>query len=397
MSRNNLYSFVYALPSQLVFFIVFFSALCLSTLNVSALVNNGENKALFLPISQSATFNVHFLVKEAKPLPRTSILLNIGYDGSHFFGWSAANKSQRTVEGELKKKLAKIFGNINPECVIVEGCSRTDKGVHAQSMVAQAYAITPTALEATRTGLCYYPCQPSIPGKRYPHPRNSTDSTECFLPIVATASKIGFALNRMSGDDLRIFAVAPSPTRREDDIPFHPTLHARRKTYQYTISTGGMADPIRRKRVWHAGKVDDNLFLERMQDAAQLLQGEHDFTAFSCTPKGPQDRKRRKGSDFNGTCDLASIQITTIDYRWRDTREISITITGDRFLYKMVRMLVGTLVAVGMGAITSSQIQSALVSGERLPTHIVECAPPHGLALQHVDLDAAIEWEPVNS
>ncbi|GAX21410.1 hypothetical protein FisN_28Lh103 [Fistulifera solaris] len=264
-------------------------------------------------------------------------------------------------------------------------------------MIAQAYAITPAALEATRMGLCPYPSQPSIPGKRYPHPWNSTDSTECFVPIAATASKIGFALNRMSGDDLRIFAVAPSPTRTGDDVPFHPTLHARLKKYQYTISTGTIADPIRRKRVWHVGKVDDDLFLSRMQDAARLLQGSHDFTAFSPTPKGPQDRKRRKESDFNGACDLASIQIARTDYRWRDTSEITITITGNRFLYKMVRMLVGTSVAAGIGAITPFQIQSALVSGERLPTHIVECAPPHGLVLLHVDVDGETEWEPVNS
>ncbi|GAX25623.1 hypothetical protein FisN_28Hh103 [Fistulifera solaris] len=379
-------------------FVIFLSAFWLSTLHVLALVSNGENRALSFSTLQSATFDPTCLEKGANQLPRTSILLKIGYDGSHYFGWSAANKSQRTVEGELKKKLAKIFGNLDPECVIVEGCSRTDKGVHAQGMVAQAYAITPSALDATRVGLCpYYPGQPSIPGKRYPHPWNNTDSTECFVPILATASKIGFALNRMSGVDLRIFAVAPSPTRSRDDVPFHPTLHARLKTYQYTISTGTIADPIRRKRVWHVGKVVDDLFLDRMQDAARLLQGAHDFTAFSPIPKGPQDRKRRKESDFNGTCDLASIQIAPTDYRWRDTREITITITGNRFLYKMARMLVGTFVAVGMGAMTPSQIQSALVYGERLPTHIVECAPPHGLVLQHVDLDARIEWEPVNS
>lgn len=364
--------------------------------NVSALVIGADSNPLHPPKIESSALQGRYDEKGPSTIEKRSILLKIGYDGSHFSGWSAANKSQRSVEGELQKRLAKILGNLSHECVIVEGCSRTDRGVHAEGMVAQAYAITPAAMEAARMGSCPFPNQPSVPGKRYPHPWNTTDSTECFVPIMASTTKIGFALNRMSGDDLRIFAVAPSPIQI-GDVPFHPTIDARWKTYQYTIATGSLADPIRRKRVWHLGKIDDERFVERMQDAARLLQGVHDFTAFSCTPKGSQDRKRRKGTDHDGVCHLDSIQCIQTDYTWRDNQEYTITITGNRFLYKMVRMLVGTLVAAGMEEITESQLETALISGERLPNNSIECAPAHGLVLERVDFDAAIAWEPVNS
>lgn len=324
---------------------------------------------------------------------RTSILLKIGYDGLYFKGWSAANRSQRSVEGELKKRLAKIFGNLSPDCVIVEGCSRTDKGVHARGMVALAYALTPAAMKAAMTQT--YINQPSIPGKLRPHPWNSTDSTDCFVPIQVPNSKIGFALNRMSGDDLRIFAVASSPPAFAN-VPFHPTIHARWKTYHYTVSTGLMADPIRRKRVWHVGQVnDDECFLQLMKDAASVLQGLYDFTAFSCSPKGPDDRKKRRNNEnYNGVCQVGSINVTSCNYQWRDTREYTISIKGDRFLYKMVRMLVGAIVAVGMNDVKEFELTAALQSIERPP---FACAPAHGLVLDHVDFDTLIEWEPVNS
>lgn len=382
----------YRIFCSLCFFFFILSTFSLFTVNVSAFAIGADRNSLPRDEISVVERSPHVEKEPNKKLERTSILLKIGYDGSYFSGWSAANKSQRFVEGEIKKRLAKIFGNLSPECVIVEGCSRTDKGVHARGMVAQAYAITPAALEATRMGSCHYPDQPSIPGKRLPHPWNSTDTTECFVPITASINKIGFALNRMSTDDLRIFAVAASPA--SGDLPFHPTINARWKTYRYTISTGSLADPLRRKHVWHVGKVDE-CFLERMKDAASVLQGVHDFTAFSCTPSGPQDRKRRK-ENHNGVCHLCSIEIASTDYTWRDTQEYTIAVTGDRFLYKMVRVLVGALVLIAMEDGATSKLQDALQSGERPPNGFL-CAPAHGLVLESVDFDTSIDWEPVNS
>lgn len=167
----------------------------------------------------------------------TSFLLQIAYEGRRFKGWSGANAKERSVQQELQKRLAKLFNNLDPALVVVEGCSRTDKGVSAHTLVAQLYALKSTTTTTTM--------QSSIPGKRLPHPRTAYNLGEdnCFIPVRVPLSKIGFAMNRMSPEDLRIMALAPVPTT-DTQLPFHPTLNVISKTYRYTITTGSLYDAL---------------------------------------------------------------------------------------------------------------------------------------------------------
>ena len=127
----------------------------------------------------------------------TSALLRISYDGSRFTGWSSANSGNqqtqklslsrlsrkqrrrgvmgdipqqggfvRPVEGVIRDNLARIFGNVDPKRIVVEGCSRTDRGVHAQGMIAQVYCLKEGVLEALEANYETIYC--SIPGKRKP-------------------------------------------------------------------------------------------------------------------------------------------------------------------------------------------------------------------------------------
>ena len=171
--------------------------------------------------SSSKQFGV---TRGIRPGAATSALLKISFDGGRFSGWSAANSNHkaqnvsslstltrnqkhaprsssrrrnrrihglyalrgrpRSVEEILRVNLAKVYGNVDPSLVVVEGCSRLDKGVHAESMVALIYCLD----ETWHLGVGL-----SIPGKRLPHPRNSTDST-CFRALPMSTEKLGFTL-----------------------------------------------------------------------------------------------------------------------------------------------------------------------------------------------------------
>lgn len=367
-----------------------------------------------------------------KELLLTSFLLHISYDGARFTGWSSANDDGnngtavaptrrrsrkqrrrssgfvRSVEGVLRSNIAKIYGNIDPQRIVVEACSRTDKGVHARGMVAQIYCVTPevvsflssaqgsngTELFVINSDYSDWVGQPSIPGKRCPHPRNATDSTSCFTPVPVPLSKLAFALNRMCFE-MCIMAVAPSPCPvNAHGSPFHPTRSAKHKTYQYTLSTGPLHDPIQIHRLWHHQTA---FHLDRMQQACSVLEGTHNFAAFQGAPRGPDDRRKRLHQ--NTTCTLTSIKLDAArDSLWFEktaTYNVIVHITGDRFLYKMVRFLVGALVAVGTGKSSLSDLEQALRDGKRPVSW--ECAPACGLVLQHVEFDEVVEWQAATS
>ena len=197
-------------------------------------------------------------------------------------------RRRRNVEGVLKENLAKLFGAVDPNTrIVVEGCSRTDKGVHASCMIAQVYCLKSdynNDSSNNRTVIC---------GKRIPHPATPTDDL-CFevLPMNQNLSKIAFSLNRMSPPDIQITGISPTPylDRTNNTGPFltgnvnnngekttknifHASLSSKSKTYEYRISTGCIYDPCFRKMVWHVGSSDLNI--EKMKDACDLFQGTH--------------------------------------------------------------------------------------------------------------------------
>ena len=151
---------------------------------------------------------------------QTCALLKISYDGARFSGWSASgdtsppnqsmtmtrpkdaprsgnrrrnyrihalNSGQpRSVEGVVRANLAKVYGNMDPDHIVVEGCSRLDKGVHATALVALIYGLSTKDRGSFSQGR-------SIEGKKLPHPRNSTDET-CFMPLPMSIDKLGYTM-----------------------------------------------------------------------------------------------------------------------------------------------------------------------------------------------------------
>lgn len=380
----------------------------------------------------SASRNPH---QQLSTLPLTSALLRVSYDGTRFTGWSAANDSKpglgtnsssgrvtgrrrgrsriepplrgnvRSVEGVLRKNLAKLYGNLDPQCIVVEGSSRTDKGVHARSMMAMIYGLNQTAIEKSPDGTGR-----NISGKRTPHPANATDSS-VFLPLPMNMTKIAFALNRMLPPDIRIMGIAPIPNIPNKVVGahstvFHPTLSAIAKTYVYTFSVStrlSVPDPTTRRWVWHtktARNQAKEFDIEKANQACQMLQGTHNFSAFQGAPRGLTDKQKRLDCPRDTICTLQSVTVKKLDNEDNlhfepASPQYILTITGDRFLYKMVRLLTGAIVEIGNGRLELDELRLALERGERSISF--QCAPAHGLKLHNVDYNIRIDWQPLHN
>jgi tRNA pseudouridine38-40 synthase len=171
------------------------------------------------------------------------------------------------------------------------------------------------------------------------------------------ADKLAAALRAGLPDAIQIVSIRAVPPS------FHARFSALGKTYVYHLRLGD-ADPFQRPYVW---VVPPNIDLGTMAKAARILRGRHDFKAFSA---------------FNGTeRDTTVRTLRRLDVIRRGA-SVRITAEADGFLYKMVRSLVGALVAVGEGRLTPAQIEGLLGSAVRTP-HVIT-APPQGLFLERV-------------
>jgi tRNA pseudouridine38-40 synthase len=153
---------------------------------------------------------------------------------------------------------------------------------------------------------------------------------------------------------------------REVPETFHARFSAKSKVYEYRIHLGD-ADPFTRPYAWPILKPVD---LVAMRKAASVLKGRHDFRAFAAT-NGVEPGEKA------GT--VRNLQRLEVVARGRSLR---VTAEADGFLYKMVRSLVGALVAAGQGKLTAAQIRVCLSSGAR--TAQILTAPPQGLFLRRV-------------
>ncbi len=172
-----------------------------------------------------------------------------------------------------------------------------------------------------------------------------TDST---LPV----EKIPPALNSLLPKDIFIKNAEIVP------LDFHARFHAKSKTYSYLIISG--RSPLRARYAWEFYQPLD---LERLKIAGKLFLGKRDFNHFCHT------------YEKNGFCQITSIRIK------KSGDETKIKITGDRFLYKMVRRIVGAMVAYAGHRLTQKEIKSALAGKRHRP---FQTAPANGLILESV-------------
>lgn len=222
------------------------------------------------------------------------VKLIVAYDGTNYHGWQIQDNGI-TIEEILNRELSRLLD----EDIHIIGASRTDSGVHALGNVA-------------------------------------VFDTETRIP----AEKISFALNQRLPADIVIQASSQVP----DD--FHPRFCDTIKTYQYRIWNSRFPNPLVRL---YSKFVYYKLDMEKMQQAANYLIGEHDFKSF-CSARTQVESTVRHVTDIRFT---------------REGSMIIMEIKGYGFLYNMVRIIMGTLLKCGMGMYPPEQVKEILEAKDR--------------------------------
>lgn len=180
--------------------------------------------------------------------------------------------------------------------------------------------------------------------------------TESTVP----PERFALALNTYLPRDIRVLKSEQAP----DD--FNARYSAKRKKYRYSAFIADISLPLKdRYALWLQGMPD----IEAMKKAAEIFVGEHDFKSFSST-----------GSEVKTTVRT----IYSLDVK-EDNGDITIEVCGNGFLYNMVRVIAGSLFAVGYGKTTINALIEAL-SGAKRP-NVCTTLPAQGLCLVSVDYD----------
>lgn len=181
--------------------------------------------------------------------------------------------------------------------------------------------------------------------------------TNSNIPV----EKIPIALNTKLKKSIRILSA------EEVDEKFHSRLTCKKKTYRYIINNSEYGTAIYRNLETH---IPMKLNIEKMQEAVKYFEGEHDFKAFKAS----------------GTSSKSSVRtIYKADVLQMPNDRIYIELTGNGFLYNMVRIIAGTLVDVGIGKIESKEIDTIIKSEKR--ENAGKTLPPQGLYLVKVEYE----------
>ena len=275
------------------------------------------------------------------------ILLTVAYDGTGYSGFQAQKSGVPTIERELNRALTELTGAATE----VSGASRTDAGVHALCNLA-------------------------------------VFDTESRIP----PEKFANALNVRLPDAICV------QDSREVPSDFHPRFCDTVKTYDYVIYNAKFPSPRRRRYSFYSYTPFD---VDRMREAAQYLVGEHDFKSFcsihtqaltttrtvtqiEVIEKPCGEEKTAEAAASGAPCPSGTETGETQRRggparREISPREIVIRVSGTGFLYNMVRIIAGTLMEVGRGAIPPEQVRSILEARDR--SKAGPTAPPEGLTL----------------
>ncbi|MEG2583706.1 MAG: tRNA pseudouridine(38-40) synthase TruA, partial [Oscillospiraceae bacterium] len=219
-----------------------------------------------------------------------NIAMRIMYDGSNYHGWQR-QKNAITIQEVVEKALSETLS----EEIQVNGCSRTDAGVHALEYIMNF-------------------------------------GSETCIPI----DKIPYTLNYKLGNDI---SVVDSWQVSKD---FHARFSSHGKEYVYKLWNSKLMNPFECKYSWH---IPYKLNIESMIECAKYFIGTHDFAGFKGT----------RGDQITTVRTIRKCHVEIDPFR---TESISITVEADAFLYNMVRIIVGTIVAVGFGRIKPTDIQT---------------------------------------
>ena len=172
------------------------------------------------------------------------------------------------------------------------------------------------------------------------------------------AERFAYAVNPLLPEDIVVL--------KSEEVPqdWHPRYQNSVKTYEYRILNREMPDPLKRKYTWH---VSFPLDIDKMREAAEHLKGQHDFRSFCSVHTAVKTTVRT---------------IYTLDIV-KSGDEIIIRISGNGFLYNMVRIIAGTLAEVGRGFRTPEDVRDLLTAKEREQAGAT--APPQGLTLIRIE------------
>ena len=145
---------------------------------------------------------------------------------------------------------------------------------------------------------------------------------------------------------------------------FHSRYSVKSKKYRYTINNSQYGSAIYRDMEYH---FPFNLDVNKMQEASKYFEGEHDFKAFKAS----------------GTSSKSSVRTIYKAEIIKNEDRIYIELTGNGFLYNMVRIISGTLVDVGTGKIKPEEIKDIIESKERIRAG--KTLPARGLCLMEVN------------
>lgn len=239
----------------------------------------------------------------------------IEYDGSTAFGWQKQNHCssvQQFIEEAIEKS--------TKERVDIFAAGRTDSGVHALAQVAHFDL-----------------------------------SEECSPRILMRSINHFLRPNKIVITDCQIV---------DDD--FHARFSAKKRYYRYLILNRTAPSVLNENRAWH---IRSKLDIEKMQQAANLILGVHDFTSFrtiDCQAKSPIKT-------------LSQINIH------REGEMVIIDLSAPSFLHHMVRNIVGTLVPIGLAKLPVAEISNILQAKNRCKAGVT--APAYGLYFSRVDYE----------
>lgn len=242
-------------------------------------------------------------------------VIELAYNGTNFSGWQIQPNAP-SIQQEIEHKIARLLGN---QAVLVVGCGRTDSGVHAHYFVAHI-----------------------------------------DLPIEIDVKEFTYKLNKMLAESIVVFSMQLVSTE------FHARFSAEKRTYRYFIHQ--QKNPFLPNSVFVKGQLD----FDKMNEAAQLLLGQQDFTSLS---KLHTDVK-------TNICTVFHAEWIQSGHQWY------FEISADRFLRNMVRATVGTLLDVGSGKIEPSAIKTILFAKDRSAASL--SVPANGLFLWKIAYPAQL-------
>jgi len=249
--------------------------------------------------------------------------LTIAYDGTDFHGWQM-QANKPTIQGEI----VSVLRRLTQEHILLHGAGRTDAGVHALGQLGSF-------------------------------------KTQSAL----SAQEFQRALNALLPPTIRIVAA------EEVGPDFNARWSARGKTYRYRIYRGKVVPPMIWRYVLHYPFPLDE---DAMRVAAARFVGIHDFASFSASTGTEEDDKERSTER-----EIFSTELV----RSADNEELVFTVKGRSFLRYMMRKMVGTLLDVGRGKLTPSDIDRLYELKDRSKSG--PTVPPQGLVMVEVQHDEA--------